>query len=128
MKYSTSLDYYLLYVIHPCIHVSIRYTLFSELLLAVLTKPFGYTVPTGSIILALPQTVSVTEGSAFLTGFGIEGQAIEDIPFSLRPLTYRQFEIQSGLIVTDIFSDVPTAASISMSDIIVYNCICTKEM
>ena len=73
--------------------------------------------PTGPITLAFPQTVSVTEGSAPLTGFGIEGQAIEDIPFSLRPLTYQQFETQSGLIVTDIFSDVPAAASTSMSDV-----------
>ena len=69
--------------------------------------------PAGSIILTYPQTELVTEGSIFDLRFSIEGQAVDDVPFSLQPLTYQQFETLSGQRVANIFSDVPTAASFS---------------
>ena len=68
-------------------------------------------VPTGPIVLSIPTTVSVTEGSRSVLSFSIAGQAIENISFSILPLTYQQFETQTGLQASDIFTDIPTAAS-----------------
>ena len=78
-------------------------------------------VPTGPIVLSIPTTVSVTEGLLSVLNFHIEGQAIEDIPFSILPLTYQQFETQTGLQPSDVFTDIPTPASSSKS--ILYSAI-----
>ena len=74
---------------------------------------FIFTYVSGPIVLSFPLSQFVSEGVISTLEYSIEGEALEDIPFSLLPLTYQQFETQSGLLVADIFSNVPTAASSS---------------
>ena len=83
-------------------------------MLLIFKPPFLYIALAGPIQLAfLPQFV-VSEGSLrSRLSFGITGTSLESIPFSLLPLTYRQFQDKTGRIVENVFSDVmiPSAAS-----------------
>ena len=70
------------------------------------------TLPTGPIVLSFPNHLSVMEGSGadIPALFSISGQAVDDIPFSLVPLTYQMFEQLTGQSVSSVFSNVPSAA------------------
>ena len=69
--------------------------------------------PTDPIRLSFPQALFVTEINPQSLDFFIEGLTTADIPFSLQPMTYQEFERRSGLIVAKIFPDVPNAATLS---------------
>ena len=68
----------------------------------------------GPINVMVPSTASVierTESSPVF--FSISGQALSTVPFSLTPLTYNQFETRTGLMVSDLFDNVPQPADLS---------------
>ena len=75
------------------------------------------TIPSTSITLSFQEQITTGEGTSrtipFL--FTIIGQALNDIPFTLRSLTYQQFQAMTGNSVSSIFTatDIPPAASTS---------------
>ena len=82
------------------------------------TKEFSLdfsTIPSESITLTFDETVSVVEGtnSAIPFLFTIIGQAVDDILFTLRALTYQAFQDMTGDSVQSVFPGValPPAAS-----------------
>ena len=71
------------------------------------TFAFGFsTVPSAAISLSFEEEISLGEGttSSVPLLFNIIGQALQDIPFSLRSLTYQQFQDMTGSTVNTIFS------------------------
>ena len=76
------------------------------------------TIPSEAITLSFDESVSLTEGSSsaipFL--FSITGRAVDDIPFTLRSLTYGAFETMTGTSVETVFSglNIPPPATIGM--------------
>lgn len=85
------------------------------------TKEFSLdfsTIPSEAITLSFDESVSLTEGtnSAIPFLFNIIGRAVDDIPFTLRSLTYEAFEDMTGNTVETVFSglNIPPAASIGM--------------
>ena len=84
-----------------------------------------------AIELDFPSQFVVLEGSVEpLLFFGIIGTSVERIPFSLLPLTYRQFHNKTGRTVESVFSDVviPPAASdseqIKEINVMFNTCVC----
>ena len=77
------------------------------------------TVPSAAISLSFEEQISLREGttSAVPFLFTVIGQALEDIPFSLRSLTYQQFQDMTGSSVDSVFSGttIPPPASESKS-------------
>ena len=70
--------------------------------------------PTEPIRLTFPSKVFVTEGTVAFVHFSIEGQAIENICFSLQLYTYEEFLfLRSVATLADVITDAPTAASSS---------------
>lgn len=68
----------------------------------------------GPINVSIPVTASVIEGKEFSPVlFSISGQALSDFPFIVTPLTYDQFQSQTGVIVEDIFDTVHPPADLS---------------
>ena len=68
----------------------------------------------GPINISVPSAASVIEGKELSpVMFSISGQALSTFPFSLSPLTYSQFETQTGLSVNGLFDNVPPPATIS---------------
>ena len=73
------------------------------------------TVPSASITLSFQERISLGEGTTttipFL--FSVIGQALSDIPFTLRSLTYQQFQDITTTSVNSVFPGgvVPPAAS-----------------
>ena len=82
----------------------------------VFTQPaevfLSFTFALGPIEVSFPVIITVIEGvPSTPVHLEISGQAIADIPFSISPLTYGEFEIRSGLNVTSIFSQVSSPAN-----------------
>ena len=74
----------------------------------------SFTFMLSPIQVLIPATASVIEGKlSSPIPFRLSGQALSDISFSLSPLTYSQFETQSGLLVKDLFPDRPPPANSS---------------
>ena len=69
----------------------------------------------GAINVSIPETASVIEGKMLSpVMFSISGQALSAFPFSVSPLTYTQFETQTGLSVNSLFTEEPPpSASLS---------------
>ena len=66
----------------------------------------------GPINVSIPATASVIEGKASSPVlFSISGQALSDFPFTVSPLTYAQFESQTGLMVDDLYDEVHLPAN-----------------
>ena len=62
----------------------------------------------GAINVSIPTTATVIEGKPFSPiPFSLSGQALSDLFFTLTPLTYSQFESQTGQSVSSLFNEVP---------------------
>ena len=74
------------------------------------------TIPTQPITLSFTDRLSLFEGtdSRNPSLFNIGGQAVGDIPFSVKFLTYQAFEEMPGPSLSSVFSVIPSAASTSM--------------
>ena len=82
------------------------------------TKEFSLdfsTIPSEAITLSFDESVSLTEGTNTAIPF-LFSRAVDDIPFTLRSLTYEAFEDMTGNTVETVFSglNIPPAASIGM--------------
>ena len=73
------------------------------------------TIPSASITLTFEPTISLGEGTSSMVPFlfTIVGEALQDVPFTLRSLTYQQFQDMTGNTVSSIFPgiDIPPPAS-----------------
>ena len=74
---------------------------------------FTFDFALGPIVASIPSRASVIEGKLISPVlFRISGQTLTTFPFSLSPLTYSQFEAETGVSVHTVFDRVPREASL----------------